>query len=139
MALHRGTVPVDTNVILETHRTGSWRALTGGYSVETVEDCVTETQTGFRRRRPEHRIDQAELRDRLADDANGRGLSVPMMPEAAQRRMLELVPSAAVRNPIVVTSQFLRSTRPPQPLPSAPVSSLQLAIGNFGRGARRSP
>ena len=57
---------MDTNVILEAHRTGSWRALTGGYAVETVEDCVTETHTGFQRRRPEHRIDQAELRDRLA-------------------------------------------------------------------------
>ena len=66
MVRHRGTVLVDTNVILEAHRTGTWRALTGGYAVETVEDCVTETQTGFQRRRPEHRIDQAELRDRLA-------------------------------------------------------------------------
>ena len=45
---------VDTNVILEAHRTGSWRALAGGYAVETVEDCVTEPQTGFQRRRPEH-------------------------------------------------------------------------------------
>ena len=63
MVRHRG---MDTNVILEAHRTGSWRALTGGYAVETVEDCVTETRTGFQRRRPEHRIDQAELRDRLA-------------------------------------------------------------------------
>ena len=66
MVRHRGTVPVDTNVILEAHRTRSWRALTGGYAVETVEDCVTETQTAFQRRRPEYRIDQAELRDRLA-------------------------------------------------------------------------
>ena len=65
MVRHRGTVLVDTNVILEAHQTGSWRALTGGYSVETVEDCVTETRTGFQRRRPEHRIDQPELRDRL--------------------------------------------------------------------------
>ena len=37
------------------------RALTGGYQVETVEDCVTETQTGFQRRRPEALIDPAEL------------------------------------------------------------------------------
>ena len=66
MALHRGPVLVDTNVILETHRTGSWRALTGGYAVETVEDCVTEARTGFQRRRPKHQIDQVELRDRLA-------------------------------------------------------------------------
>ena len=66
MARHSGTVPVDTNVILEAHRTGSWRALTGGYAVETVEDCVTETQTGFQCHQPEHQLDQAELRDRLA-------------------------------------------------------------------------
>ena len=66
MVRHRGTVLVDTNVILEAHRTGSWPALTGGYGVETVEDCVTETQTGFQRRRPERRIDEARLRDRLA-------------------------------------------------------------------------
>ena len=66
MARHCGTVLVDTNVILEAHRTGSWWALTGGYGVETVEDCVTETQTGFQRRRPERRIDEARLRDRPA-------------------------------------------------------------------------
>ena len=29
MVRHRGTVLVDTNVILEAHRTGTWRALTG--------------------------------------------------------------------------------------------------------------
>jgi hypothetical protein len=34
--------------------------------VETVEDCVTETQTGFQRRRPEQRIDAVELRQSLA-------------------------------------------------------------------------
>ena len=64
MVRHRGTVPVDTHVILEAHRTGSWRALMDGYAAETGEDCVTETQTGLQRHQPEHRIDQAELRDR---------------------------------------------------------------------------
>ena len=43
----------------------------------------------------------------MADDANARGLDVAPMPEAAQRRMLELVPFAAARNPIDVTGQFL--------------------------------
>ena len=43
----------------------------------------------------------------MADDANRRGLAVPEMPEEAQRRMLELVPFAAARNPIDVTGQFL--------------------------------
>jgi hypothetical protein len=66
MPRHTGPVLVDTNVILECWRVGSWRALTGGYAVETVEDCVTETQTGFQRRRPEQRIDATELRQSLA-------------------------------------------------------------------------
>jgi hypothetical protein len=61
MARHHGPVLVDTNAILECFRVGSWRALSKGYSVETVEDCVTETQTGFQRRRPEQQINSAEL------------------------------------------------------------------------------
>ena len=66
VARRHGPVLVDTNIVLESHRVGSWRALTGGYRVETVEDCVTETQTGFQRRRPERRIDAGELRASLA-------------------------------------------------------------------------
>ena len=66
MPPHSGPLLVDTNVILECWRVSAWRALAGGYSVETVEDCVTETQTGFQRRRPEQRIDPAELRKSLA-------------------------------------------------------------------------
>lgn len=53
---------VDTNVIIEAHRTGSWRALVGGYRVETVEDCVIETQTGFQLRRREQLIRLGPLR-----------------------------------------------------------------------------
>ena len=41
MARHSGPVLVDTNVILESHRVESWRALAGGYRLETVEDCVS--------------------------------------------------------------------------------------------------
>jgi hypothetical protein len=66
MARHRGPVLVDTNVILECWRVGAWRALTGGYGVETVEDCVIETQTGYQRRRAEQRIDQTALQASLA-------------------------------------------------------------------------
>jgi hypothetical protein len=66
MARHRGPVLVDTNIILECWRVGAWRALTGGYRVETVEDCVIETQTGFQRRRQEQQIDNATLRASLA-------------------------------------------------------------------------
>jgi hypothetical protein len=65
MALHHGPVLVDTNVILESWRVGAWRALTGGYRTETVEDCVIETQTGYQRRRPDQQIDEATLRSRL--------------------------------------------------------------------------
>ncbi len=43
----------------------------------------------------------------MADDANRRGLDVAPMPEAAQRRMLNLVPFAGARNPIDVTGQVL--------------------------------
>lgn len=65
MARHHGPVLVDTNAILESFRVGSWRALSGGYAVETVEDCMIETQTGFQRRSPEMQIDAAELRATL--------------------------------------------------------------------------
>ena len=43
-------VLVDTNAIIEAHRTATWPALAGGYRIETVADCVTETQTGFANR-----------------------------------------------------------------------------------------
>jgi hypothetical protein len=66
MARHAGPVLVDTNVILECWRIGGWRALSSGYRVETVEDCVTETQTGYQRRRAEQQIDAAELQRSLA-------------------------------------------------------------------------
>ena len=65
--LDRGAlVLVDTNTIIEAYRTRAWAALAGGWRVETVEDCVTETQTGFQRRRPEQSIASDELRASLA-------------------------------------------------------------------------
>ncbi|MCY4489813.1 MAG: hypothetical protein OXF11_22280 [Deltaproteobacteria bacterium] len=63
---HETALLVDTNTIIESHRTGSWQALAGGYRVETVELCVTETQTGFQRRRPEQSIVASELRVSLS-------------------------------------------------------------------------
>jgi hypothetical protein len=66
MARHPGPVLVDTNAILECMRVSAWRALAGGYGVETVEDCVTETQTGFQRRQPEQQVNAKELRASLA-------------------------------------------------------------------------
>ena len=65
--LDRGdSVLVDTNTIIEAHRTFAWAALVGGWRVETVEDCVMETQTGFQRRRPEQTIAADKLRASLA-------------------------------------------------------------------------
>ncbi len=65
MPPHSGPLLVDTNVILECHRTGSWRALTSRYTTETVEECVKETQTGFQNRNPEQQIDEGDLRKSL--------------------------------------------------------------------------
>ena len=65
--LDRGaSVLVDTNTIIEAYRIRGWAALAGGWRVETVEDCVTETQTGFQRRHPEQSIAADELRVSLA-------------------------------------------------------------------------
>ncbi len=61
MARWHGPVLVDTNVVLEAWRVQAWRALCGGYAVETVEECVIETQTGFQKRRPEQQIDRQTL------------------------------------------------------------------------------
>jgi len=37
---------VDTNVIIESFRTGCWTAVCEHYSIETVEKCVEEAMTG---------------------------------------------------------------------------------------------
>jgi len=65
MARHQGIVLADTNVIIECWRISGWKALAGGYKVETVEMCEIETQTGLQRRRPEERIDPQVLRATL--------------------------------------------------------------------------
>jgi hypothetical protein len=46
MARHRGPVLLDTNVIIESSRIGAWRALAGGYQLETVEAVEVEALTG---------------------------------------------------------------------------------------------
>ena len=65
MVRHRGAVLVDTNVIVDAHRIRSWRALVGGYHVATLENCVTETQTGFMRRQLERQSGEWEPRASL--------------------------------------------------------------------------
>lgn len=59
-------VLVDTNTIIEAHRVSAWAALSGGYRIETVEECVMESQTGFQRRTREETIDVRELRASMA-------------------------------------------------------------------------
>jgi hypothetical protein len=65
MPVHAGPVLLDTNTIIEAHRKGCWAALAGRYRLETVEDCLVETQTGAQGRRPEEQIDGAALRGSL--------------------------------------------------------------------------
>jgi hypothetical protein len=54
-------VLLDTNVIIEAHRVNCWNAIADFYSLETVEKCVEETQTGAQNRSPEENIDQTKL------------------------------------------------------------------------------
>ena len=61
MARWRGPVLLDTNAVIEAWRVDAWRALCGGYLLETVEECVSETHTGFQRRRPEKQVDPKVL------------------------------------------------------------------------------
>jgi len=63
-------VLVDTNVIIETHRTGCWNSLANFFHLETVETCVVETQTGYQNRSPEQTISDALLRQQLKNIAN---------------------------------------------------------------------
>ena len=65
MPPHPGPVLVDTNVIFECHRTGSWRALANGYRLETTEDCVGETQAGRQNRERRREVDETRLRRAL--------------------------------------------------------------------------
>ena len=61
MARWRGPVLMDTNAVIEAWRVDGWRALSGGYRLETVEECVSETNTGYQRRRPEQQIEAKAL------------------------------------------------------------------------------
>ena len=65
MAHSKGPILVHTNAIIEAYRVKGWSALTHGYRIDTVEDRVEETQTGFRHRSAEQQIDARELRSSL--------------------------------------------------------------------------
>lgn len=58
-------VLVDTNVIIEAHRTGCWKTIAGYFCLETVEKVIEETQTGSQNRSPETHIDEATLRSSI--------------------------------------------------------------------------
>lgn len=57
---------IDTNTIIEAHRVKSLEILVRNYHIETVEDCMTETQTGFSNRPEKQQIDARALRSSLA-------------------------------------------------------------------------
>jgi len=79
-------VLVDTNVIIEGHLRGCWKALAGGFALETVDPCIVEAMTGkhdWQGKRPSeavlragfhevHPVSQLELAAVLA--AGGAGL-----------------------------------------------------------------
>lgn len=46
ISLRKTVVLVDTNVIIEAVRTGTWNALTGAVCVQTVEECRDEARRG---------------------------------------------------------------------------------------------
>jgi hypothetical protein len=58
-------VLVDTNVLIEAHRTGCLASLANYFSLHTVETVVTETQTGHQNRSPEETIDLVKLKSQL--------------------------------------------------------------------------
>ncbi|MEX2496424.1 MAG: hypothetical protein WD448_10065 [Woeseia sp.] len=53
---------VDTNVILEAHRTGCWTQIALYFALHTVAKVVEETQTGYQNRTREEWIDEEGLR-----------------------------------------------------------------------------
>lgn len=59
-------VLVDTNVILEAHRTGCWAQISQYFALHTVGKVVEETQTGYQNRVQEEWIDEVELRATFA-------------------------------------------------------------------------
>lgn len=130
MARHSGPVLVDTNVILEAHRVGAWHSLTGGCRVETVDDCVVETQTGFQKRSPEQQIHETELRAAL--NAVAMALSAarreePRTVEPASHRSAALTPGGSgfhAKEPVVritgkcLASEGVGASRSGRPCPS---------------------
>jgi hypothetical protein len=60
---------VDTCVIIEAHRTGTWSALHRGFHLETVETCIIEAQTG-KANRLQPMVSDVELRQCFRNVSN---------------------------------------------------------------------
>ena len=58
-------VLVDTMVVIEAHRIGCWNALLHSFQMETVEQCIVECATGYRRRKGYVALDQQRLRSQI--------------------------------------------------------------------------
>lgn len=56
---------IDTNAIVEAHRTGCWKAIVGSHCIETVEQIVIECATGDKLRRDYVPVDIEALRARI--------------------------------------------------------------------------
>jgi hypothetical protein len=56
------TVLLDTNAIIEAHRSGCWRAVVDAFRVETVEKCCEEAATGDKRRPGYVKVDVVAMR-----------------------------------------------------------------------------
>ncbi len=65
MVLRRTVVLVDTNVIIESFRTGCWSALAAYFTMETVEKCCEEARTGRAHRPGYVKVDARVLNRRL--------------------------------------------------------------------------
>lgn len=60
-------VLVDTNVILEAHRTGCWVTISQYFELHTVDKIIEETQTGFQNRSSTQTINETSLRASFAN------------------------------------------------------------------------
>jgi len=64
--MQRGqAVLVDTNIVIEAVRTGCWTALSGHFSLQTVEKCCEEARTGDAHRRGYVEVSEKVLREGL--------------------------------------------------------------------------
>lgn len=64
--MQRGQVLlVDTNIIIESVRTGCWNAITTHFIVETVEKCCKEARTGQAHWPGYVKVDETHFRSRL--------------------------------------------------------------------------